>query len=185
MKSRFTASLAAIALLVSLTEAAAQSVIRRPGDHPNYAFEAEPHFALQPYGHDGFGPGFRGTFEIVDNGFVSSINNTVGFGFGIDWLFHGDDCNGRGNCDEDHDEVVIPLVLQWNFWLHEQWSVFGEPGVALWFHSHRDNSDVSVDPFLFFAGGRFHFNDSVALTLRLGAPVLHDSPISFGVSFLL
>ena len=79
---------------------------------------------------------------------------------------------------------MVPVVMQWNFWLHPQWSVFGEPGVA--FHFRGGHSDhFEFDPFTFYVGGRFHFNDSIALTVRLGAPLLDNNVFSVGVSFLL
>ncbi len=174
-------------LLVS-GEADAQATIKRPGAHPRYSFEAEPHLLFSDRGHadDAFGPGFRGTIVVVDNGFVSSINNSVGIGFGADFLLLGDEhCHGRDNC-HTHDVIILPLVMQWNFWLHRKWSVFGEPGLALIFnedHSDNDldNRDLDIDPIVFGAGGRFHFSDSTTLTMRLGFPV----SVSIGVSFLL
>jgi hypothetical protein len=69
-------------------------VISRPGAHPSYSFEAEPHLLIgalpapKPARGTGFGFGFRGTVELVDNGFISSINNSVGFGFGADWVHY-------------------------------------------------------------------------------------------------
>ena len=188
--------LVALGLSLSAAPAAAQSVIKRPGAHPDYVFEAEPHLALSFYRrHDveeGFGPGFRGTIEIVDNGFISTINNTVGIGFGLDWLFHGEHCHGRRGgpnvgCDgHDHDRIIFPVVMQWNFWLSEEWSVFGEPGVALEFTEDHDDDDFDddrdlvLDPFVFFAGGRYHFTDAISLTMRVGWPYF-----SVGVSFFL
>ena len=82
--------------------------------------------------------------------------------------------------------------MQWNFWLSPKWSVFGEPGLYIYHGIYDDSCDrfrgnnigcdsptrTSVD-FLFHAGGRFHFNDTVALTLRVGYPT-----VSFGVSLL-
>jgi hypothetical protein len=165
--------------------AAAESIIKHPGDHPKYGFEAEPHLAFAPFGSGGFGPGFRGTVVLVDNGFVSTINNSIGLGFGIDYVFFGN-CHGPfgdRRCDNTHD-VILPLVLQWNFWLHPNWSVFGEPGIA--FHLLGGGNDhFAFDYFTFYAGGRYHFNDSIALTLRAGAPFFHENVISLGVSFLL
>jgi hypothetical protein len=173
----------------------AQSVIKRPGLHPDYIFEAEPHIAFGIWGGrgndpgEGFGPGFRGTIELIDNGFISKINNTVGIGFGVDWLFYGEHCHGGGNdrrC-HDRDRFVFPVVMQWNFWLTEQWSVFGEPGFALEFvdHDHDgpfedDDKEVDIDPFVFFAGGRFHMSEAISLTMRVGWPYF-----SVGVSFFL
>src|SRR5690606_41027704 len=50
---------------------------------------------------------FRGTIELIDNGFVPSINNTVGLGFGADIT---------------PNALWIPVVLQWNFFLSNRWS---------------------------------------------------------------
>lgn len=188
MKLRHAAAALLALLSLSSWAAADQSVIKRPGAHPNYSFEAEPHLAVGFYSphdvnDDGFGPGFRGTVELVDNGFVSSINNTVGIGFGLDWLFYGEHCTGRGpgprDC-HDHDRIILPVVMQWNFWLSRNWSVFGEPGITLNFRDNHDDSDVDFDPFTFYAGGRFHFNDAIALTMRIGYPTF-----SVGASFFL
>lgn len=145
--------------------ASEQSIIRDPGDHPDYIFEAEPHFLIGFAGpfadHSDVGLGFRGTFHIA-NGFVSSINDSVGVGVGFDFA------PGSGH-------VYAPVVLQWNFWLSTHWSVFGEPGIA--FGSGDGNQ--SVFPAL-FVGGRFHFTERIALTMRFGYP-----DFAIGVSFLL
>lgn len=179
-------ALAALALACGVTRSArAESIIKHPGDHPRYGFEAEPHLAL-PMNFDGFGPGFRGTIVLVDNGFVSSINNSVGLGFGLDWIFYGDHCHGVNwdrRCDT-RGEVILPVVMQWNFWLHPRWSVFGEPGIA--FHARGGHGDhFDLDWFTIYLGGRYHFNDTMALTMRLGAPLIHENVFSIGVSFLL
>jgi hypothetical protein len=170
-------SLGALALFaVTLTSSSSQAdrlLIKQPGAHPDYTFEVEPHlvlgFADPPGGKfegrgKGFGPGFRGTIELVDNGFIQSINNTVGIGFGADLLMAG----GKGTT------LVLPVVMQWNFWLSENWSVFGEPGGAIYL---GDKSGVGP---VFMAGGRLHFSDAIALTLRVGYPSL-----AVGLSFLL
>lgn len=169
-------------------------VIKNPGQHPNYTFEAEPHLALGffdfgPGDDDGIGLGFRGTIPIVENGFVSTINNSVGIGFGVDWLSYDhhhchDEPRGVRVCDEhDIDRFWIPVVMQWNFWLSENWSVFGEPGLSIRFDDRDDRNDrdghMDIDPTLFL-GGRFALSDAVQLTMRLGHPTF-----TFGVSFLL
>ncbi len=160
----------AFGTLVALP-AGAVNIIKRPGLHPDYVFEAEPHlvvgFDLPGGGKDklgtAFGPGFRGTIELVDNGFVKTINNTVGIGFGLDWL-----------SPTDKNVFWVPVVMQWNFFLTEKWSVFGEPGGGLYF------GKASGARPAFYAGGRFHFSDDVTLTLRAGYP-----NVAVGVSFLL
>lgn len=195
-RSLATFVLTTAALVCAAGHAEAQSIIKRPGAHPNYSFEAEPHLVLRDNSHDdgtGIGPGFRGTVVIIDNGFIGKINNSVGIGFGLDWIAFGDEhCHGNtndNNPDNDncHDpsQIVLPVVMQWNFWLHRKWSVFGEPGLALVWreddHDDDDDDDLDIDPFVFYAGGRFHFSDTVTLTMRIGFPVT----LSVGVSFLL
>jgi hypothetical protein len=171
--SRLVAAVAAVAcLLASHTARADRSIIKYPGRHPDYTIEAEPHLLLGPLPlpgpgknkgpNFGVGPGFRGTFEIVDNGFISKINNTVGIGVGGD-LVLGKDVG-----------VWVPIVMQWNFFLSENWSVFGEPGGGLWL-----GKDVFPSPAV-YAGGRFHFAREVTLTMRVGYPTF-----SIGLSFLL
>ena len=179
--------------------------IRRPKDHPDYVFEAEPHLnigLIDPPGvgtGKGIGLGLRGTIELVDNGFVNTINNTVGIGFGLDYVRHGIDESQRRCLDTAPDPadpteeicievsdvdtasyLLVPVVMQWNFWLSEQWSVFGEPGGLLYVvDDGGDNTDLQVD-VSFYAGGRYHFAEGAALTMRLGYPTF-----SIGVSFLL
>lgn len=135
------------------------STIKQPGAHPDYVFEAEPHALVAPFDDFRPGLGFRGTFVIVDNGFISRINNSVGIGVGADW-------------SEGH--FRLPLVMQWNFWLSRNWSVFGEPGGLIDFEKK-----ARPHPAI-YAGGRFHFSDRITLTMRVGHPTA-----SVGVSFLL
>lgn len=170
-----------------------RSIIRQPGNHLNYSFEAEPHGILSFWGvpgpgdGNGVGVGFRGSIPIVDNGFVKTINNSVAISFGADWVHYEVDnwCGawgGPGNCfwDDDANILWLPVAMQWNFWLSENWSVFGEPGLALRFNDEHYDDDVDLD-FVFYGGGRFHFGDVASLTMRLGWP----SALSVGVSFFL
>jgi hypothetical protein len=167
MSRPLIASLAVLVLVLfpAVARADEHSIIKNPGDHPSYIFEAEPHILVGfggPFEDNGnFGVGFRGTVHIA-NGFVSSINDSVGIGFGLDLGTNG--------------HVLLPVVMQWNFWLSTHWSVFGEPGLAF-------GTDNGRGTFLwpaFYAGGRYHFTDRIALTMRLGYP-----DFSLGVSFLL
>ncbi len=174
------------------------SVIRRPGARPHYAFEAEPHLVLgafDPVYEDadlGLGLGFRGTVEVAKDGFTRKFNNSVGVGFGVDFVRRGsarsDECirfdadPGKSDrCVEydtvDIDDFVLPVVMQWNVWLTRSWSVFAEGGPALLVRSPGKDH---FRPLVFYAGGRWHFADAVSLTMRLGWPT-----VSVGVSFLL
>lgn len=169
---------ASLGVLALSSPAMAQNLIKSPTAHSQYSVELEPHLAFDILGDDDFGLGARATFEIVDPGFVTSINNTVGIGVGLDWL-DGDRC--RAGVCRDRDVLFIPIVMQWNFWFTPHWSAFGEPGLTLEFRDDDfvDGDDTDID-VAFFVGGRYNFNDRIGLTLRLGRPMA-----SFGVSFFL
>ncbi len=169
---RVASSLMAVSAFLSAGVAAADEhmIIKYPGDHPAYRFEAEPHGLIGftgPFGYAGaFGAGFRGTVIVADNGFIKTINNSVGIGFGADFFFR-------------YNTVFVPVVMQWNFYLSTHWSVFGEPGLGFVGNGYTGKGKDVLYP-VFGAGGRFHFSDKVALTMRIGYPSL-----SVGVSFLL
>lgn len=160
--------------------------------------ELEPHLLLGPFDppgrarDNGVGLGLRATIEIVPQGFIAKLNDSVGLGFGLDFVAYeaGD---ARGDCIDfasepkgipvcvgvdgsggDRDRLYLPVVMQWNFWLTPQWSVFGEPGLFAYF-----GDDSGFTPFTLFLGGRYQIGDQVALTLRIGYPTF-----SFGGSFL-
>jgi hypothetical protein len=141
---------------------AEQNIVKDPDRHPHYVFEAEPHFLLAPLGGSLPGVGFRGTVVLLQDGFIESINDSVGIGFGADWT---------------RDNTWAPIVMQWNFWLSEHWSVFGEPGGAfhLQDHGHTDRAD-----FTLYGGARLRFSERATLTFRVGHPAL-----TVGFSFLL
>jgi len=183
--SRFLAAgfVAAGALVAFTPEAHAVNwVIKNPSDHPAYRAELEPHanFILfrRRYGggryYNGaeFGGGFRASIELADPMFVKKINNTIAITFGVDVT------NCR-YCRDYRDNYLIwsPVALQWNFFLTKKWSVFGEIGGIV--RSEGFYNRIDIDP-AFWVGGRFHFTDSVALTLRAGYPML-----SVGVSFFV
>lgn len=176
----------------------ADDTIKHPGDHPTYGFEAEPHLLFgwdNIYPGSGYGIGGRFAIPIVENGFVPSINNSVAISFGVDFLHHSSNCYNYGpysvSCDANF--LYFPVTMQWNFYVAQKWSVFGEPGLFI-YHGFFDNycppgapngacnfypSDTGIRP-AFFAGGRYHFNEKVSLTMRIGYPT-----ISVGVSWFL
>ncbi len=161
----FAASSFAFAFALSAASVArADDTIKHPGDHPSYVVEIEPHLLV---GFDrvgdaaGWGVGGRFSIPIVDNGFVKSINNNVAISFGADILFPGNTA-----------AIDLPVAMQWNFFVHSRWSVFGEPGLVV--GTHRD---LHALPAL-WAGARYHFNEHIALTMRIGYPTF-----SIGLSF--
>lgn len=179
--------------------AAVAQVGRRPADQPRYHLELEPHLAVGPAagpGPDagsGVGVGVRASVQVSPDGFIDGVNDSIAIGFGFDALHYGGAGNelfgecvrreagpaGTSVCTEvvtpgaPGTYLSIPVVMQWNFWLTDQWSAFFEPGLDLYF-GHRVSG---VAPTVAF-GGRIRLNDVVALTLRIGAPVS-----SFGASF--
>jgi hypothetical protein len=193
---RARGALAAIAIAAAgataAREASAQLAIRHPHDRDDYHVELEPNFQLgviNPPGVAtgiGFGAGFRASFEIVRTGFVPTINNSIAIGVGTDYLHYpGSGVVSPGTCTRfvtgpggtrvctqvsqvggPSDYLYFPLVMQWNFWLTRRWSVFGEPGLAVyWF----DNRGAGVIPVLYL-GGRFRINSRLGVTMRLGYP---------------
>lgn len=157
----------AVSSLVATTAFAEPALIEIPGDHPTYHFEAEPH-ALLGFGaiEDGaLGLGFRGTFVLMDPGFVKSINNVAGLTIG------GDFFAGRRHSNA----LFVPVQAHWSFFFTQHWSAFAELGLGFRFF----DTATRVAPALNI-GGRFHVTDRVAITLRLGYPAL-----ALGVSFFL
>lgn len=195
--------LASVALLAGWAGTAGAQ-IREPGNHPRYVVEVEPHLTFgltDPPGYaggDGIGPGLRLGFPLTHDGFLSKLNDSVALGVGVDWLFYEGDDRVRARCGRfveapndtrvcvelgdgagASDVLYVPVVMQWTFWLHRRASVFAEPGIALYLADFGDDEDLGATPVI-GVGGRFHFVETVALTLRLGYP-----SSSLGVSFLL
>jgi hypothetical protein len=155
-------ALASTVLLFPTSARAEEATGRDVGRHPHYSFEAEPHALLGLFEPRPFGVGFRGTVVLSDAGFIRSVNDTVGLGFGIDWT---------------RDTTWVPVVMQWNFWVSEHWSVFAEPGVAFRWRDHYKK--LGPDPIL-YGGARWLFAPRVSLTMRVGYPAF-----ALGLSFLL
>ncbi len=192
---------ACAAVLAWSRGAAAQSTILHPSERPADSIELEPHLLATPFNPPGdgsgagFGVGGRASFEVVRHGFVPSINDSVSVGVGIDFMryqgsgvFSPGVCTrtatgpaGTGVCVEVSQRggpsayLFLPVTMQWNFWLTRQWSVFGEPGLSLYWFDYRA---LGASPVLFL-GGRFHFTDRLTLTMRVGYPTF-----SIGVSLL-
>jgi hypothetical protein len=193
-----------VAMVVCARPAKGDDTIKHPGDHPKYAVEIEPHgvWGWTHYNYapvDGFGLGARFSIPVTDDGFVKSINNSVAITFGVDWLhYSGTNCyyyndpRFRGPCYDvgDANYLFFPVAMQWNFFVAQHWSVFGEPGLVI-YHGFFDycgaappgapcsNPTTTGVDVAFFVGGRYHFGDHVALTMRIGYPTF-----SLGVSFM-
>jgi hypothetical protein len=133
-----------------------------------------------------WGVGGRFSIPLVQNGFVPSINNSVAISFGVDAMFYNA-CWYHADCSATY--LDFPVTMQWNFFVAQHWSVFGEPGLMLYHGFFNDCPPgdqcpgvpvtTGVYPVIFL-GGRYHLSNNLALTLRIGFPTF-----SFGFSFFL
>ena len=168
------ASAVAGAIAFAAAPGRAESIVKQPGNHYKYALEFEPHLLLgwanvdanDPFPRHidfnrnaGFGPGLRLSIPLVDNGFVKSINNNVALGLGVDWAHY----------DANANVLWFPVVMQWNFFLTDVITVFGEPGIAFRTVSGNRNTDLRLDGVLQL-GAKFMFSRNIGLTLRAGYP---------------
>jgi hypothetical protein len=172
-------ALAAGAALLVAPSAHATSIIRDPNP-PQYHVEIEPHLdiSLFDYNTTGFGPGIRFSIPVMSPGFIKTINDSIAISFGADFLHYNVSayrCSAVGCYDTTFWSLYFPVAMQWNFWLTDKWSVFGEPGLAIR-HTIVDcggyNCSANNDRVFpaFHAGARFHFSDTLALTMRAGYP---------------
>lgn len=169
----------------------AEAQIKRPGAHPRYSVELEPHLLVQHsddwIGDDeGIGLGVRVSIPLIQDGPIPTINNSLALGVGLDWSFWNE-CGRNHDCDVNM--LWFPVVAQWNFFFTPVVSVFGEAGLSPVYRSADwegacfgdcDDDDLDLARPVFFGGGRFLFSDSVGLVVRLGTPY-----VSLGATFLL
>lgn len=200
----WTATTLSLFTLLSLRTqpAYAVNVIRQPGQHPQYEWELEPHLALDWDGHhqldNGFGPGVHAAIPFMHQGPISTINNNMAIKFGFDLMFH--DCDNHYwnrwdgyNYDCSATSIMFPVALQWNFYITDIITVYGEPGIALrhywWSADFRSgncpgnvctwkDSETYMLPY-FGAGAKFMFGRTAGLNVRLGYP-----QVTIGASLL-
>lgn len=175
--------------------------IGQPGRHIRYAVELEPQVALHihrlPGEVAGIGPGLRLTVPIIADGPLKSINNSLAVAVGFNYAYFKETCGAYywtggalGSDDPDYATYVTPcsahqfgapVVLQWNFWLSNVFSVFAEPGMAFLYQRRSGTGWCDGDPcdkkdsetrlpFVFWGGARMAMSESFALTIRLGTP---------------
>ena len=192
--------LLACALLLG-TAGAARADIRSPQDHSSV--EISPHLVLQwadepGWDDDGIGLGLHAGIPVISRGPITTINNSLAIGVGIDWAHFDDSCGPWGlrvNDDCSAEDFWIPITVQWNFYFSDLISAFPELGLAIEYETwdgvvcapgnrnqywcDDDESDVDAELVLWL-GVRFHLADAFALTLKIGRPSL-----LLGVSFFL
>ena len=133
------------------------------------------HGSLDRY--SGLGFGARGEFAIVPNGIISGeVRDELALSLGADLMFaqsyFGWDYYGGGT-------YLVPIAaVQWNFYVGSHWSLFPEAGVAIvigfddreWKDNNGHNYGwIWAQPNLGL-GARYHFDDNVALLLRISTP---------------
>jgi hypothetical protein len=160
-------------LLAAGPAIASEWITEEPNNHLNQT-ETELHAV---FGSNALGAGIRVGIPIAKQGFISKINNNVVINFGADILNWPDPDYGVTG-------VVVPVMLQWNFYLTRDWSVFAEGGMAFqsWFSqpANGESQTLYFWPGLSL-GARYYFNPGnyPALVLRAGFP----SGLTIGVSF--
>lgn len=197
LKTRsFIACTAALAPLFFVHPAAAQLTIEDDKAVPDFTVELEPHGILTPFwpprgsADVGVGLGALVGINLAPRGFIPTVADSVSLGIGLDWVRYFGGRPSVGDCvewvgDSPDEEICVrvrggggsgsyifaPAVMQWNFYLTEDWSVFGEPGLAMFFHSGAidDRLRFGLTP-VFNLGGRYHFSERAALTMRIGYP---------------
>ena len=158
-KEILTVAIVASVVVLAQPARADRSIIKNPGEHASYAFEAEPHALLGlwgvpgPGGGTGIGVGFRGSIPIVANGFVSSINNNVAISFGLDWVHYDVDdwClrywRGPTVCgyDDEFSIVWLPVAMQWNFFIQRE--LMNDLSVDIGYVGSSSRKQIGYSPF--------------------------------------
>src|SRR5450432_3423818 len=124
-----------VSALVNAQCAHAQATIKQPGQRPAYRVELEPHLLVTPFdspdapSDGGYGVGMRATIELLPDGFLPTLNDSVGIGFGLDWV-HYSLAAYRGGClrfeptaqgvpvcvdagGGSASYLYLPVVMQW------------------------------------------------------------------------
>jgi hypothetical protein len=204
-RSAAALSVVAIVLLLRVGAAEAyEGMIIRNGRTPiDYVAEIEPHLVLGsappgPGAGSGAGVGVRASVTLAPDGFIRGVNDSIALGFGLDFGHYAgayaldgvrDQClhfepgpAGTSVCTDvtsnggSYNYVFVPVVMQWNFWLTERFSAFGEPGLSFY---HLGGYGFGAGP-AFYIGGRMRLADRITLTARIGYPT-----IGIGVSFMM
>ncbi|MEM1417864.1 MAG: hypothetical protein AAGH15_23405 [Myxococcota bacterium] len=168
---------AVLAVLVLATPVAAQEAPAE--EEPFYVddvFEGRrpPYLAFHA-GISHFGPGLAagGRFGIplVDNGFITTLNNSVHLSVGADLYYarFNDPVTG----DEAGFGLGIPVALHWEFYLPKHWSAYAELGFNVYlspaFFDGQDTIEAGAW-ILAAVGAVWRFAPKVGLEMRLGNP---------------
>jgi len=184
---RYLAGAATVGALVLASGTAEAQYIRQPGDHNH--FEIEVHGAYSYWGNNGYGtglgPGFRLGIPLIPAGPISRINNSFALTVGADLLYWSWSWRwaGAGGGWGNFWTLRSYVGPQWNFYLHEKFSLFAEATFVPEFYLINNCAGCNVVSLWFdvAVGGRWHWGGNAgfpALTFRLGS-----SATTVGVSF--
>lgn len=128
-------------------------------------------------GYASWGAGFRVDVPIVRNGLIASVDDELAISPGADvffWHAYHDYYDGG--------PYLIPsVVLQWNFYVGPDWSIFPEAGLAMYVgdsHYLRGGAGFYLAPDFGF-GARYHFSPRNAFLMRLSTPTGFQLGITF------
>lgn len=128
-------------------------------------------------GYGSLGIGIRADIPLLRDGILANTDDELALSPGADMFFSDfyPDYYGGG-------PYVIPsVVLQWNFYLAPNWSVFPEAGVAFYVGDRhwmrRERSVYAVADL--GLGARYHFSPRNALLARISTP----TGLQLGVTF--
>ena len=172
VRKRLTVLIASFAVATGALLSVASSADAQAGPPPNVRLDV--HGNLGWYGNGG--AGVRVDIPIVREGFLraNGVSDDLSISPGVDFLWwYRSRYEGIG---------FIPMVMvQWNIYLGDRWSILLELGVALLWGPERWNRDYysSYIAPTGQVGFRWHFSRSNALLVRVGWP----AGLQVGITF--
>ncbi len=162
---RFTLKMAALAVAFACLVPGRASA---QGGPPGVRFDLHGSFGW----YADFGLGFRVDIPIVPDGILDGVNDDLALSLGAEALyFYHPNATGIG---------VWPLLLmQWNFYLNDRWSIFPEVGLAFLFGPDRNRYWQTFAAPIGMFGVRYRFSTRNALLLRVGWPAGAQIGITF------
>lgn len=116
--------------------------------------------------------GARVAFPLVQNGFISSLDNAFYLTIGADF-YYINSTPGIGRSSYDAG-IGFPITAHWEFYFSNTWSAFAEVGVNIFLHPRLFSlGEVAPEPagwFITQVGGRLHLSNAFAIVLRVGNP---------------
>jgi hypothetical protein len=188
MKRRLPSVAAFLALVLGAPLALAADGVEKPKDgprarwHPQYAAEIDVHGSIAAFDKYfvGLGGGARVTWPIWEHAPFTRIDDTLGFGVGLDVIRYGA-YHPNGQQKPPIVSTVayyVPIYAQWNVWLGSRASIFLEPTLLYRFASYADSCTglpcAKANTWMptASAGIRFRIVDHASINVRVGWPMV-------------